>query len=458
MGPPLTAPVATAAGSPPAPSIVSDSAKTLFLRLLLTAVGLGASVLISRGLGPEGRGAYYLPVIAAGTTAAICKLGLEQANVFLYGTQHVAPERLSGQNGLIALAMGGLGALVLVLAPRALPGLFSGTPVALVALVALSIPFILHTQFSAVLLTLRARITWQFSAALLAGLVQITLLATFWISGRFTVGAVLVTYVVTVLLTWLLTVSAFDARELRIQWDGVLLRLTLRHSLLLHLGMVLFFLHLRLDQFMVKALVGTAALGLYSLAVVLAESVLLPTDSLGLAILPRQVGNTIGEAAQIALDGARANALVGLGLATGWAVAGAPLIRIFFGEAFLPAYLPLLGLLPGMVFLGMQRVCSGPILRAGRPGRFMLVYAVSLTGNIILNLWWIPSLGLLGAALASSVTYGLSAMLFLVWTARLAGAPWGSIIPRRADWRRVQQAAREGIRFLHSLPLRNQAP
>ena len=54
--------------------------------------------------------------------------------------------------------------------------------------------------------------------------------------------------------------------------------------------MVFFFLHLRLGMFMVKGIVGTAALGLYSLSVVLAETVLLPTDSLALAILPRQVG------------------------------------------------------------------------------------------------------------------------------------------------------------------------
>jgi len=32
------------------------------------------------------------------------------------------------------------------------------------------------------------------------------------------------------------------------------------------------------------------ALGIYSLSVVLAETVLLPTDSLAIAILPRQVG------------------------------------------------------------------------------------------------------------------------------------------------------------------------
>jgi len=85
-------------------SIVSDSAATFLLKVLLFGLGFATSVLLSRGLGPEGRGVYYLPVIAAGTMVALCKLGLEQANVFLYGTRGLSIGRLSGQNGLVALA------------------------------------------------------------------------------------------------------------------------------------------------------------------------------------------------------------------------------------------------------------------------------------------------------------------------------------------------------------------
>jgi O-antigen/teichoic acid export membrane protein len=117
-------------------------------------------------------------------------------------------------------------------------------------------------------------------------------------------------------------------------------------------------------------------------------------------------------------------------------------IRVSFGLAFAPAYLPLVGLLPGMVFLGMQRVCGGPALRAGRPGRITAIYAFCLLCNGALNLWWIPTWGPLGAALASSVSYGLGALLFLVWTARLAKAPLSAgMVPRSADllslWRAI---------------------
>lgn len=431
-------------------SILSDSAETFFLRLLLSAVGLGASVLISRGLGAEGRGEYYLPVVAAGTLVTFCKLGLEQANVFLLGTSRLSIHRLSGQNGLVAVAMGGLGVLGLLLAPRALPALFADTPLVFLLLAGLTIPLALHSQFSAGLLTLQGEVTWQFRAALLASVLQVALLGGFFFSRWFDVRLVLGVNLATAVVTWGLTVRALNAgRTAWVRWDAGLLWKSLRQSLVLHLGMVLFFLHLRLDMFMVKGIVGTAALGQYSLSVMLAETVLLLTDSLGIAVLPRQMGNTVKEAALLALRGARANAILGIGLAVLWAAGGMVVIRVFFGSEFTPAYLPLLFLQPGMVFLGMQRMCGAPALRTGRPEIITAIYAVSLLCNGALNLWWIPTWGPVGAAVASSVSYGLGAVLFLVWIARLAGVPVSEgMIPKRSDLASLWHALGESLQVV----------
>ncbi len=432
-------------------SIVSDSAETLLLRSGLAVIGFGASVLISRGLGPEGRGVYYLPVVAAGTMVAVCKLGLEQANVFLLGTRGLSLARLSGQNGFVALVMGSIGVLGLLLASPVFPALFADTPFVLLVLASLTIPFSLHGQFSAGLLTLQGQVTWQFRTALLASVVHVALLLTLFLARWFTVGAVLGANLTAVVTTWGLTVWPLERRWTTwIRWDADFLWDTLKQSLVLHLGMVLYFLHFRLDMFMVKGMVGTAALGQYSLSVVLAETVLLVTDSLAIAILPRQMGNTLEDAASIALRAARTNGLLGIGLASLWAAAGMAVVRVFFGPEFAPAYLPLVGLLPGIVFLSMERTCGGPTLRSGRPARIMAIYAIGLVCNLALNLLWIPTWGILGAALASSVSYGLEAFLILAWTARLAGEPLRQgLVPRKSDVFSLLRNTIEGIQFLH---------
>ena len=428
-------------------SLAADTTETFLSRALFFAVSFAASVVITRGLGPQGRGEYYLPVVAAGTMVALCKVGLEQANVYLYGARGVPIGHLSGQNGLVALLLGSLGVGVLQLAPRLLPRLFADTPPLLLLLAGLTIPFTLHAQFTATLLTLQGKVAWQFHAGFLAGLVQLAFLGALVVGGWLTVGPVLGGNLLATLLTWILVARGLQGNRVSwVRWDPPLLRATFRQSLLLHAAMVLLFLHLRLDMFMVKALVGTAALGQYSLAVVLAETVRLVTDSVAIAILPRQMGNSLEAAASLGLRGARTNVVLGWGFAA-YAAAGVLVIRSIFGQAFAPAYVPFVLLLPGMMFLSMQRVCGGAVLRAGTPLRMVAIYACGLGVNIGLNAWLIPLWGPAGAALSSSLSYGLSASLFLIWTARLARLPsLAGMVPTAEDWLAVWQGTLTGIR------------
>lgn len=430
-----------AGGERPA-SIVADSAHTFVLWVLTYGVGFVASVLISRGLGPAGRGEYYLPIVTAGTMVALCKLGLEQANVYLFGSRAVSIARLAAQSTLVAGVVGGLGILLVQAAPALLPALFADTSRLFLALAALTIPLSLHAQLVAGLLTLRGEITWPFRAGLVAGVVQVGLLLGLLALRALGVAAVLAVNLVTAVVSW--AVTAWRLRDGWARWprcDTDLLRESLRHSLVLHLGMVLLFLHLRVDMFMIKGMLGTAALGRYSIAVALAETMLLVTDSLAIAVLPRQMGNSLPEAATLALSGARTDALLGIVAAAAWVALGWPVISRVFGADFEPAYPPLLALLPGMVFLGMQRMCGAPVLRTGQAWRMTAVYALSLLANVGLNRLWIPAWGILGAALASSVSYGLGATLFLAWTARLAGTPlWSAIRPTRSDFLTLRQA------------------
>jgi O-antigen/teichoic acid export membrane protein len=413
----------------------SDTVESFFLKVLVYGIGFGASILISRGLGPTGRGIYYLPVVTAATVASMATLGIEQANVFLFGTRSVTIARLWAQGGFIALIVGTLGALLLAAAPSLMPATFgSSSPHVLWVIAAAGLPITLHTQFAAGLLTLRGQVTWQFRAALVSGLVQAAALVVVFVAGLFSPTTVLAISVASSVVTWALTVNRMRGEGLWIRWDGQLLKETLARSLVLHAGMVLLFLHLRADMFMVNQMVGVAALGVYSLSVTLAETIMLATDSVAVAILPRQMGNTLQQAAQTALRAARVNALLAAGLIATWAAIGRPLIVTAFGPAFAASYLPLLVLLPGVAFMGMQRVCGGPVLRADRPSRIVWINVLSLALNVALNLWWIARWGAVGAAAASSCSYALGALLFLRWTARMADAPFPrSVVPGRAD-------------------------
>lgn len=398
-------------------------------------VAFAASALISRSLGPHLRGVYYLPVLAAATVTVVGKMGIDQANVYLHATRGVPLNRLSAQNGFVALVMGVVGCSVTVSLPWILPNVFGDTPVVFLFLAGLTIPLAIHSQFCAGLLSLAGKPTSPFRAGLVGSVCQVTLLIALILSEAVSVTAILFVAVITGLVSW--GVIAHAVREFTdswLRWDPVLIWSSLRSSLVLHAGMLLLFLHLRLDMFMVEAWMGPEALGHYSLSVILGETLMLATDAVALAILPGQVANTLAEAGMRALRAARANLVIGASVATAWAIVGGTVVRLVFGAEYLPAVLPMLVLLPGMVLLGMQRVAGAPVLRAGRPGIMLAIYLASLTCNLVLNTFWIPRWGLVGASAASTLSYTISTVLFLAWVARLAGTPlFPSLVPSRSD-------------------------
>jgi O-antigen/teichoic acid export membrane protein len=366
--------------------------------------------------------------------ASFATLGIEQANVFLFGSHAVPIGRLWAQGGLVSASLGTIGGLLLVAAPSALPGTFGSAPAMLWWLVALGLPLTLHTQFTAGLLSLRGEVTWPFRASVVGAVVQTVTLFGLFAAGRLSPASVLCALLGSNVLTWALVVSRLHAEGPWIRWDPALLKQTLARSLVLHIGMVLLFLHLRLDMFMLNSMAGPTALGVYSLSVTLAETVMLGTDSVALGILPRQMGNSLQESAVVALRAARITAIISAACIAAWAIVGFPLIVATFGRPFAGSYLPLIALLPGIAFMGMQRVCGGPVLRSGRPSHLVRINVVSLTGNVVLNVWWIPAWGALGAAAASSCSYALGALLFLRWTANMAGAAFPqSVMPRSSD-------------------------
>jgi len=216
--------------------------------------------------------------------------------------------------------------------------------------------------------------------------------------------------------------------------------------------MLMLFLHFRVDMFMVKGMIGATELGEYSLAVVLAETVMVAPDSIALAVVSRQMGMTMSEAARVALRAARLSAVVSAVIGVGWALVGSTAIGSVFGAEFLPALGPLLALLPGMVFLSVQRACSAAVLRAGKPGTFALICVATLGCNIVLNLVSIPILGGTGAGVASTLSYALSAALFFSWVSHLADVPIRAALrPTATDFdggRRLILGAFEGLRRL----------
>ena len=94
-----------------------------------------------------------------------------------------------------------------------------------------------------------------------------------------------------------------------------------------------------------------------------------------------------------------------------------------FSSAFLGAYIPLLVLLPGVVLLGSCKVLANDIGGRGFPHYNSINSGLSFVATVIFDLLLIPKMGVVGAALASTLSYILGfvlAVIFYISVARKA--------------------------------------
>jgi O-antigen/teichoic acid export membrane protein len=276
------------------------------------------------------------------------------------------------------------------------------------------------------------RTIWILAAALLVvGLVGVFELGLSGAVVAFTLAAVILALA---LLGWARRVVA-DAPSSAV----AAYRSLLGFGLQVYPGALAQWLAHRVDVYLLAWLLPDAAapLGYYSMAVAMAEIVLLLPSSVSAFFFPHVAGSTrevsdrqvtLVARVTLVLTGAAALAVVPVAVL---------LIRTFL-RAFEPSLPALYILLPGVVAIALSQVLAGYVAGLGRPSLTSRVGITTLVVNVILNLILIPPFGILGASAASLLAYALSSVVYSVIAARLTGNhPLDFWIPRRSDVRFV---------------------
>ncbi len=191
---------------------------------------------------------------------------------------------------------------------------------------------------------------------------------------------------------------------------------------------------LRIDFIFVSAFIGNEALGYYSMATAAAEIILTIPNALIVPLFSFLLRTAADDKNTVTPIVLRLLITVMLISAALFALLGKVLIYILFGEAFLPAYEPLLILLPGIVFLSYVSLIRLDLLGHDKPGAISVISGVSVVLNIALNLLLIPHFGITGVAAASSIAYLFGAIGLYFLHSRISGlTAKETLILRRSD-------------------------
>jgi O-antigen/teichoic acid export membrane protein len=405
-------------------SFAKDSAVSFSANIVLLPLSVIGGIVIARALGPVGKGEYALITLAGAMLARLGNSGVGTSVVYHIGQGgdrrgDIVPNALMVSLGLSSLMV--LGFLVFYNSFGS--QVFAGVTLSLLLAGVAMTPVTLAGQYLQQSLVALGGVVDYSLINVLGKVTGVLLAILFVVVFRLAVfGAVLAGIIVSLVMC----VSFFWRVRRRcpmiLSVDVGLMKRLLGFGLRVHLGGLTMFLTYRLDMFFVNAFVGTEGVGFYALGVNAAELLLFLSQSIALILLPRVSSWSARESDKLVPVVARNAALLTSLGALGLLVCGRSVIFYLYGPAFLPALVPMLMLLPGVVFLAVTKILSTYIVGRGRPLIDSLVAVSALMFTVILDLRFIPVWGIAGAALASTFSYFLTFLIALLIFTRMSGA------------------------------------
>jgi O-antigen/teichoic acid export membrane protein len=404
-----------------------------------------ALVLVTRALGPSGRGTIAFITVGAILLARLARLGVsEAATVFAAQRPTVRPAILTnlilwvGTSTFVGTC---LVCGVLALLPAAVrPNGIGAEEVVLLGLGALASAFA-DAGYTFVLGC--SRFLLHAVTTGVTAWLYVFLVVGIWATAGLTVARAALAWIAVQGLkgVLLLTISARDSGLGRP--DTVLLGESIRFGLRAWFGTLSDALNDRLDQIITAFIATQAVLGFYAVAVNASEILLYLPGAAATAVLPLAARSEPPERVGHVLRAFRSVMLVSLVCVAVGAALGPALIPLVFGDPFTDSVAPFLLLLPGTLGYVALVITSSALVASGAPGRSSVGPLVSVAVVTALDFALIPRYGASGAAAAASVGYIAGGATGLALYRRWAAFSWESLArPQRGDLELVRALAR----------------
>ena len=391
---------------------IPEMAKNIGIANLATIVNLSAnfilSIIIARFLGVSPLGIYALGIAVAGFSFSLLELGTKTIM-----TREVAKDLSQGERyientlGVRFIFTIPIGFLIIYL----FGFYFSPGNLPLLLLIGCSVAFANISGVFFGIFQARGRFHYQ--------LLVISLQKAFAIGGGIlilTCGGGLSQLVFFLALTQGLALSVsmiLTVRRitpLKIAFDPPFIKGFLRESYPLALASLSEFINLRSDTIMLGAIKGEEATGIYNAAYGILVGLSSLAYSVSVACFPsfsRAYARSKKEIKELFSAVSAFSFLMSAGGAFFLFLFAKPIIRLIYGERFLPASLPLTILALAFVFISLNRLGIAALNSSGRQkDSFRIIGGGALT-NIILNLIFIPRFSYLGASITTVITEAL---------------------------------------------------
>ena len=394
-------------------SYFQDIMSVFSSNLTVTACSLLIGIIFSRILGAAGYGIYssimVVPIIVIGFT----QLGIRRATMY-----HLGAKKLQEDNIVSAVFILLLITSILSILISGLVFLFSESGKAdplLLTLVMITLPFVLCNVFAGGIFLgkqeiLRANI-------LNAGPTVLNLIFVIffvWILKLSVMGAFIALFFGNLCMFFFVFVVIRKSYKITWKYHEGIMKSMVRLGIVFALSVFIMQLNYRVDIILLKRYSTLEQVGLYSLAVQIAEQVWHVPSAIETIVLTRSAASTDEQGSNRTVASImRVSFLISI-LFCGLIYLLAPsLIPLVFGSDFAGSVPMIQYILPGILLLVIFRILNSRLAGMGKPQVAMYTFIPALILNLILNLILIPLYGAMGSVWATNASYGLGCMIFL---------------------------------------------
>jgi O-antigen/teichoic acid export membrane protein len=395
-------------------SYFQDIMSVFSSNMAVTACSLLIGVILSRILGAAGYGLYSSIVVVPLIVIGFTQLGIRRATMYHLGAKKLEQDNIVSAVFILLLITSFVSVLV-----SGIVFLFSenrhADPV-LLTLILLTVPFVLCNVFAGGIFLgkqeiLRANILN--AGPSIMNLVFVILFV--WIMKLSVRGAFLGLFVGNFCMFFYVFYIIRKSYHITWKYHEGIMKSMVRLGAVFALSIFVMQLNYRVDIILLKKYSTLEQVGLYSLAVQIAEQLWHVPYAIETIVLTRSANasdeNLVHKTVASIL---RVSLLFGIFGCLLISFLAPYLIPLVFGSEFTGSVPMIQSILPGVMCMVIFRILNSRLAAMGKPQIAVYCFIFPLILNIVLNLLWIPHHGGMGAVWATNTSYGTGCFIFIL--------------------------------------------
>lgn len=398
-------------------------------------LGTITGIILARTLGPHDRGIFALVVLLPSTLVTITKLGITQANVYCVRREGAKLEMVATNSLLLALILGlGTSAIVWLARGSLLSTMMRGVPEWALLLALWRYSLLLIDNFFCGVLQANNNFS-MYNRRTLAGIVLVLVaVVTLRLTLRLNLwtGVLMPSVSCTVVVVSLL-IATYRMMPFGLWPNLPLLGRQVQFGVKSYMQVLTMHLLFRLDVYMVAYFLDPAQTAFYSLALHFTEMLLEIPQAVGWVVYPRLASLPKQEAHRLTAQACRRTVLLtGCG-GLAMIILGPFMVPLWYGQAYATASQPLAAATLGAVMMSVFTIITRDFTSRNNQAVNIRAGVVALLSNVGLNLYMIPKFGIVGAALSTSFSYSLAAIMVMIPHRRESGMALSQMIVPTAE-------------------------